>query len=295
MHLTLRPGTDRDHLLVTLSRVHEKVSNLYTSGPHTAFERLISYLEWADEAAGLLAPLLAPKDVDSLVFTRRYEQIFGKLEVLASPDLVRLANGMLNIELRQRTEDLAIAVASLSQAIRFRVQPTLNVVFDTSMFFRHPEKLELLSFRDVTKVFDGTLNLMVPIAVIDELDRLKDSRDRHVRWRAGHTLGVLDGLFRSGVSSAVYRQPDFSETAAGGLPHPKVTVEVLVDPPGHVRLPDTDDEIIDRALAVQPIAASPVKLFTYDTGQALRARHAGLAVKKLALPQEDEPAADKKP
>jgi hypothetical protein len=28
-----------------------------------------------------------------------------------------------------------------------------------------------------------------------------------------------------------------------------MTVEVLLDPPGHARLPINDDEIIDRALA----------------------------------------------
>lgn len=294
MHLTLRPGTNRDQLLTTLSQIHEDVSNLHTSGPPTAPARLIAYLEWADEAAGLLAPLLAPKDIDALIFTRRYEQIFGKLEILATPDLVRLTNGMLNIELRQRSEDFGVALAALRQAIEFRVQPNLNAVFDTSMFFRHPDKLELLDFRDVTKVFDGTVNLMVPMAVIDELDRLKESRDRHVRWRAGHTLGVLDGLLRGGYTSAVLRQADFSETPSGGLPRPKVTVEVLTDPLGHVRLPDADDEIIDRALAIQPLAASPVKLFTYDTGQALRARNVGLQVEKLTLPLGEEPPKDAK-
>ena len=34
--------------------------------------------------------------------------------------------------------------------------------------------------------------MLVPIVVVDELDRLKDTKDPHVRWRAGYTLGVLD-------------------------------------------------------------------------------------------------------
>ncbi|MDF3294266.1 PIN domain-containing protein [Streptomyces silvisoli] len=48
-----------------------------------------------------------------------------------------------------------------------------------------------------------------------------------------------------------------------------------------MRLPINDDEIIDRALAVQTLAAREVLLLTYDTGQSTRARTAGLKVNKL--------------
>jgi PIN domain len=57
----------------------------------------------------------------------------------------------------------------------------------------------------------------------------------------------------------------------------------------HIRLPINDDEIIDRALAVQPLADRPVTLLTYDTGQSTRARAAELPVIKLAKPLGDEP------
>lgn len=289
MYLTLRPDTSRDYLLDTLRGIHNNVSNLYTGGPPTQLDRLRSYLEWADEAAGLLAPLIRAKDIDSLIYTRRYEQIFARLEILAATDLARLTNSMLNIELKERTDEFARTVETLDRAIRYRVDAELNVVFDTSMFFRHPDKLAEVDFRAITKVYQGTVNLMIPMAVIDELDRLKESRDRHVRWRAGHTLGLIDSLFQTKKPFAVFHKADFSRTTEGELPRPEVTVEILFDPPGHIRLPDVDDEIIDRALAVQPLAASPVKLFTYDTGQSTRARNLDLAVEKLTLPAEPEP------
>ncbi len=57
--------------------------------------------------------------------------------------------------------------------------------------------------------------------------------------------------------------------------------EVIFDEPGHTRLPHDDDEIVDRAAAVQAVAGRPVKLLTYDARQATRARFAGLTVKKL--------------
>ncbi len=62
----------------------------------------------------------------------------------------------------------------------------------------------------------------------------------------------------------------------------EVTIELVFDPPEHVRLRGNDDEIIDRALAVEPLADRKVTLLTYDTGQSTRARNAGLRVVKLS-------------
>ena len=55
-----------------------------------------------------------------------------------------------------------------------------------------------------------------------------------------------------------------------------------------MRLPDTDDQIIDRALGAEPLANRKVTLLTYDTGQSMRARNAGLlAVRILATADPD--------
>lgn len=62
------------------------------------------------------------------------------------------------------------------------------------------------------------------------------------------------------------------------------TIEIVFDPPGHVRLPI--NEIIDRILAIQPLADRPVMLVTYDTGQSTRARATGVDVKKLTRPDD---------
>ena len=44
--------------------------------------------------------------------------------------------------------------------------------------------------------------MLVPIVIVDELDRLKESKDKWVRWRAGYTLAVLDRLFADGAGRA---------------------------------------------------------------------------------------------
>ena len=56
-----------------------------------------------------------------------------------------------------------------------------------------------------------------------------------------------------------------------------------------MRLPIDDDEIIDRALAIETLADGKVTLLTYDTGQFTRARNAGLQVVKLNQEVGDEP------
>jgi hypothetical protein len=59
-------------------------------------------------------------------------------------------------------------------------------------------------------------------------------------------------------------------------------MEILYGPPGRVRLPINDDEIVDRALAAGPLAGKSVTLVTFDTGQTFRAREADLPVVKLS-------------
>lgn len=104
-----------------------------------------------------------------------------------------------------------------------------------------------------------------------------------MKWRACYTLAVFDDILIEPGTHAILRQP-----AADGTRGP-VLMDILYDPPRHERLPINDDEIIDRALAAQSTASSPVTLLTYDTSQATRARHIGLAVNKLAKPLGDEP------
>jgi hypothetical protein len=134
------------------------------------------------------------------------------------------------------------------------------------------------------------------------LDGLKQrGNTRHVKWRAGYTLAVIDRVFADTTAPGWLRKGDVSTTdsvppevlksfppeitaamASGGIQRSDVTIELLFDPPGHVRLPIKDDEIVDRALAVEPLAGRKVTLLTYDTGQSTRARNAGLQVVKLS-------------
>jgi predicted ribonuclease YlaK len=144
---------------------------------------------------------------------------------------------------------------------------------DTSFFIEHEDKLEEANFQSLLDLPGMPVHVLVPIVVVDELDGLKKSKDRDTRWRAAYTLAVLDRVLAASGGEATFG------TVIPAGQEGSCTVEILFDPAGHVRLPISDDELIDRILAIQPLAGRQVTLLTYDTGQSTRARAAGLPVK----------------
>jgi len=138
-------------------------------------------------------------------------------------------------------------------------------------------------------VWGSPIRVLVPMVVVDELDGLKQSKDRHVRWRAGYTLAVLDRLFAKTTGPARLHAAGAFPPAPDGRMRGEAMMELVFDPPAHVRLPINDDEIVDRALAIEPLADRKVTLLTYDTGQSTRARNAGLQVVKLSKDIGEEP------
>ncbi|KOV94165.1 hypothetical protein ADL04_25345 [Streptomyces sp. NRRL B-3648] len=283
------PGVDRKHLHKTLGEVCQEVSNLYTSGPHEYYERLLAYLDWATFAVDRLGTLISNADLDRLVLTKRYDQLLAGLDNFTIGTTQRLVNQLVSAELRQRTTAFTTAVDTLAQELQRWQLRGVPFVADSSFYIHHPDKLEETEFAELLRVADHSVHLLVPMVVVDELDQLKESKDRQVRWRARYTLAVLDRLFQESTEHAVLREADTEVQRSTGVRRGEVTVQLILDPPGHVRLPINDDEIVDRALALKPLSGREVTVLTYDTGQATRARVAGLRDVKLSMPVGDEP------
>ena len=246
-------------------------------GPAQA--RFTAYLEWVSNAIRMLENRLSEADINRLILTAGYERLLSAAAALTGGDIgtQRALNDMLNLELRQRIIAFEEAAKDLDSQIRRWTVGTVFTVADTGVYINHEQKLRELDFAALLGVPAGVpIRVLVPIIVVDELDGLKRVKDEHVRWRAGHTLGVLDEIIRDP------RQPGQLRTG--------VTLEILFDPPWHVRLPINDDEIVDRARAAQALAGADVTLLTFDAGQSSRARYAGVPAVKLPLPLGDEPA-----
>jgi PIN domain-containing protein len=239
----------------------------------------------------MLGNQVSNSDLNRLVLTERYRLLLaGLVGTMTSTEqpVQRVLNGLVSLELDERVEDFQAAIKSLQGQIARWSGYGYYVVPDTSFCIHHEDKLEDADFGPLINVWESEVTVLVPMVIVDELDRLKETKDKWVRWRAGYTLAVLDRLFAEGTGRARLRAGDVVP-GPDGLTRGEVTVELVVDPPGHVRLPDNDDEIIDRALAIEPLADRKVTLLTYDTGQSMRARHAGLKAVKLSKDLEEAP------
>jgi len=237
----------------------------------------------------MLANQISGDDLDRLVLTKRYELLLSGVGHMTGDELEvqRVVNGLVSAELDERVAAFEAAVAALEEQINRWALVGEFIMLDTSFYIEHPNKLEEVDFASMVEVSGTRIHILVPIVVVDELDGLKQHNKPHVRWRAGYTLAVFDRLLARSTGLARLLAEDLSAVGASGAEGGEVTIELVFDPPGHVRLPINDDEIIDRALAAQPLAAHKITLLTYDTGQSMRARAVGLQVKKLSKPLEE--------
>ncbi|MFF7764291.1 PIN domain-containing protein [Streptomyces griseorubiginosus] len=293
MLITPRPGADRKNIHNVLRETRTKAENL--RGPSsTAFASLLHYLEWATDAARVLRSLISEKDLDHLVLTRRYQALLGSCGTLAGPEQQRLVNGLVDLEITERIQAFEEAEAALAAQIERWSGQEWFVVADSSFYIHNSDTLADVDLHKVLGLPTGEhIRLLFPIVVVDELDHLKEGKQR-ARWRAPHTLGLLDETL-AGSTIGILRRANLR--SQNGEVRGEVNVEIVLDPPGHVRLPIADDEIIDRAVAIQALAAREVRLLTCDTGQHTRGRAAGLKVTKVPAkdpgPEPDWDALDK--
>lgn len=276
MLVDLAVGADPEVVQTALRNVATDASNARSRGGRPP-ERVDAYLRWANSAAAALRNQVTPAEVDRLVLTRAYYALVG-LTREPSPHV----GEMVDRELDARQAELEAGREALAR-LRARWPAAAFVVLDTSVFINHPDKLEVLDFREWAAVREEPVHLVVPMVVIDELDGLKRTRG-HSGWRAAYSLAVLDAAAPTPGAHGTLQQQDHSALTSGGIPRGRVSVEVWPDPPGHQRLSINDDEIVERAASIQRFAARPVAFVTYDTGQAMRARGARLTVRKLEQP-----------
>ncbi len=221
-------GARAESVAVALREVGMQASNARGGGGPPP-ERVDAYLRWANGAARQLRNQVAQEDINRLVLTPVYFALVA-LGREPSPHV----GDLVDRELEARGADLEAAAEELRA--RSATWPAAAfLVADTSVFMHHPDKIEDLDFRPLVSVREEPIHLLVPIVVIDELDALKRSRD--LRWRASYTLAVFERRVLSPGRVGRLREPDFSQLDEGGIPSGEVTLEIVLDPPGHVRLP----------------------------------------------------------
>jgi PIN domain-containing protein len=276
------PGATLDRIKGELRQVESDFVNLRGAGRQPQ-DLYFGYIGWVNEACQTLSRSVSTASLDRLVLTRR----FWLLQSMSAQSHDHAVRHLLNAELDELSRTLEVVTTELDLAIARWSRPGRFVVLDTSFYLEHPDKLEEIQLAPLLKIWEDPIHILVPILVVDELDKSKRSGDKHVRWRAGYSLAVLDRLLANPGSPTLLRADDFEPLKTGGIPRGGVSIEIVFDPPGHSRLPIPDDEIVDRALVCQTLAHRSLTLFTYDTGQAFRARMVGLEVEKMTVPDPD--------
>ncbi len=279
MLITPRPGANRENLLEALRIVHTAAMNARSVGQPSAYSRLLHYLEWAEYSARQLRSQIRTADLTALVLTPRHDTLLDGVGHLAGTDQQRLVNLLVDQELADRIETLESAIELFqAQMTRWNGREWF-VVADSSFYIHNPTKLADADLHEILGLPSGEhIRLLFPMAVVDELDSLKEAGKQQARWRASHTLGLLDSILDGGTFGILHRAQ--LNTEAGEV-RGEISLEIVLDQPGHVRLPITDDEIIDRAVAIQALASRQVRLLTCDTGQHTRGRAAALNVTKV--------------
>jgi hypothetical protein len=227
------------------------------------------YLDWVNTASSDLYDLFKNDSLVQSLHSSTYWEIFRNHYVSEQ------AWGLLKREIRVQADRLRAALELVTSLKEFASHSGHLVVLDTSALvqgvwfedFDWPSKLGL----------PGNVRLVIPILVVEELDKLKD---RSRTTRAGDRARRVARRLRELCAAVPPGHP-------AALPmRPTVSIEVLVDDEWHARRPNNDGEIIDQALLVRDLTGQEVRLVCVDAAMEFRARQHGLAVFAMPTPND---------
>ena len=266
-------GLDKQ-VITTLQTILTDLDNVRGSGA-MGEDRRRSYLAWATTAANMLRGVVTSDERAHLVLTDRYRIL---LDVGLGD---REMNALVDLELDdRRTVWQALLAAATAWRARW-ADAGVVVVVDTNIFLHHEQLFTAIDWHKIMSSHtsaDGVVRVVVPLLVIDELDKNKRNNRPATQVRARATLREFDALLANG-NQEVDLQP---------APR-RVTFDVLVDDLDHVRLSDNDSELIAcTRLLADLVHPAPLWLVTADTGMAVRAQAIGLTVHKLTFDHDGQ-------
>ena len=205
MHIDLLPGVPIDNALKGLREAHSRLGNTRSGG---ASERYDSYIQWANQTANLLRYAVKPSTLSDLVLT----PVYWRLVQLPT----QLTGRHIDIVDRETAEGLD-RLDSAAKWLEARTKSWRSGRFllaDTS-FLINAAKMEEVDLRQIVGVRDEPIHWFFPIIILDELDRLKESKQQPTRWRSGYTLAVLERVVGDPRSQGLLQEEDFSGIDAG--------------------------------------------------------------------------------
>jgi PIN domain len=168
-------------------------------------------------------------------------------------------------ELRGQLERVRTALAHLKLFSPLVYPSRSLLVLDTNVFVHFDpfrDEIDQAKWCEIARKPKGAeFRLVVPVVVLDELDRRAHSGDRNVNRRGRAALSHLDPF----VDDLLTSEPKAIRAGADWM-----TVEVLPDAPSHHRQADNDLELLDRAEFLYQVTGQQVRLVTADRGMRVR-------------------------
>lgn len=232
--------------------------------------KLNGYLTWVYGAQIRLRSIFADSELEDSLLARAYWHV-AMSSIPPSPDLGRLVDEELIFQAGSpgvpgdQGGRIGEAADRLRALRRLADRPGRICVPDTNALL-HYTRFDQLPWPERTG--QPVVRVVVPLAVIDELDSKKYARREEFQQRARELLTLID-RYETAAPDA------YTQLRMG------VTFEVLSDEPGHFREASTDQEILGRCEFLAQVTGSPVTLVTGDSGVRINARARGIDVIKL--------------
>jgi rRNA-processing protein FCF1 len=265
--MMLREGATAAAAAEVLRVAQIEVHNAHNA-PHLGVIR-DSYMETVGKFEGQLGNAFDRASVSELLHTTNYWFIAQNWVSTGMPQLSTI-NHAVSREIEALEERIKGAYGEFSALAKWFELPGLITVVDTNVLM-NCEPLDTIDWPEVPGIGRGVApRLIVPLSVVEELDRKKFEGGDKPRARAAKAISVLHRLRGSvGVD-------DPADVVRGGK---KVaTLEIPHHDIGRARLASTDDELIDFGVFLKRAGDRTVVLVTRDLNLQIKARRGGLDV-----------------
>jgi hypothetical protein len=266
MVIALRTTADAAHAVGMLRNAARSVGNIIGKGG-SAVERLQSWRAWVSTSSTVLSPLLTDAAIRTHVRGDLHDLLQTVIPELYGDQLTWLVDS----ELIRRKAQLEAAADELDTDLQrwTKCGRGTALVLDTNVLLEFGKNLAHARwFHVANELPRGTMSLVIPIQVVEELDGLKDRGAETARKLARATLRWIDELFPGDWQDEDLGQVGVAQSG-------RLTFRLLVDELDRIPLPRPDADIIDRALSLGPFV-NRTTMVSQDRSMRFRARAAGL-------------------
>lgn len=224
--------------------------------------RQADYIDWAEVTEGQLSNVTHDPEVLTLPYTSAYYEI--RALTPSSPRAV----AFIDAEAARQRQELEALREDLQRRLdRALAAPGAIAILDTNVLLHH-QLPDSVAWREV--VGQESVRLVIPLRVIEELDKKKYSTSDKLRARARERLPKLYAMVGS-------------DGAPKSLKDGHGTIEVFIEPGPRRRPADADTEILETAHDLRRLSGQRVTIVTGDTAMRLRAEAEGIATVEMPV------------